>query len=466
MNPTFRALDLDHCDAAVLRQDSLTIRVWTRHSSVQHWRTILALTLSLASVRHLGETLEDIDHPLQQNAVLFHFPDGIFTTLATVLSAPGRNPASLQRNGHLATRQRCTSPFDALLRLSKLTDSIGDALATRQKLVFDLSRLLEAHKQALDERDRVDEAADRLQTIKYAKITVSKQLDKARRQIDEKRAALSRRRELMSKDGSTRVSVRSEMLSRRDELPHLRDDREIRKKAIAAQRRRIAEDILKIFPINPAESGKALSFRIRTLRLPNSEDLDSVSAAALAAALGFVAQVTQLVSLYLEIPLLYPVNPLGSASFISDPISLIKGHAGPVVAASNSAGEDRRYPLHLHRVARFRFEYAVFLLNKDVQLLLESGFGVRVLDIRHTLPNLKYLLYVATAGEGELPARKAGGIRGLTGQMPGTGPIRKASTESTGSFGSVGGWTARGKTKEEAGHGKRAAESLRVLAKS
>ena len=36
-----------------------------------------------------------------------------------------------------------------------------------------------------------------------------------------------------------------------------------------------------------------------------------------------------------------------------------------------------------------------------------------MLDIRQTLPNLKYLLYVATAGEGELPARKAGGVRGL-----------------------------------------------------
>ena len=39
--------------------------------------------------------------------------------------------------------------------------------------------------------------------------------------------------------------------------------------------------------------------------------------------------------------------------------------------------------------------------------------GLRVLDIRHTLPNLKYLLYVLTAGSGELPVRKAGGVRGL-----------------------------------------------------
>ena len=44
-----------------------------------------------------------------------------------------------------------------------------------------------------------------------------------------------------------------------------------------------------------------------------------------------------------------------------------------------------------------------------------SRQGLRMVDQRHTLPNLKYLLYVLTAGKGELPARKVGGIRGLGG---------------------------------------------------
>lgn len=39
--------------------------------------------------------------------------------------------------------------------------------------------------------------------------------------------------------------------------------------------------------------------------------------------------------------------------------------------------------------------------------------GLKMLDVRHTLPNIKYLLYVLTAGSNELPTRKAGGVRGL-----------------------------------------------------
>jgi hypothetical protein len=56
------------------------------------------------------------------------------------------------------------------------------------------------------------------------------------------------------------------------------------------------------------------------------------------------------------------------------------------------------------------------LLNKDVQILLEGFYGVRVVDLRQTGPNAAYLMYVGMAGEGELPGRKAGGVRGLVSQ--------------------------------------------------
>ena len=42
-----------------------------------------------------------------------------------------------------------------------------------------------------------------------------------------------------------------------------------------------------------------------------------------------------------------------------------------------------------------------------------SKQGLRMVDLRHTLPNLKYLLTVLTVGKGELPIRKKGGVKGL-----------------------------------------------------
>ncbi|KAI7181251.1 hypothetical protein KC324_g8738, partial [Hortaea werneckii] len=217
---------------------------------------------------------------------------------------------------------------------------------------------------------------------------------------------------------------------------------------------RICEDLHTIYPIKPIP-GKSLAFTIRGLHLPNSEDLDATPPDKLAAALGHVAHAVHLLSIYLVQPLPYPLNPNSSTSTIEDPISLLKTSSS---ANQTSTKDDRialrTYPLHTKSVPRFRFEYAVFLLNKDLQILLENAFAVRVLDIRHTLPNLLYLFYVATAGEGELPARKAGGVRGLMAGRMGAGGLlpdqldesqlgdgsRRGSRDSRGSGGGWGFW--------------------------
>ena len=67
-----------------------------------------------------------------------------------------------------------------------------------------------------------------------------------------------------------------------------------------------------------------------------------------------------------------------------------------------------RFPLFSKGVDTYRFEYGVFLLNKDIEMVgslhlksvnvlnyilqLMSERDLRALDMRHTLPNLKNLL--------------------------------------------------------------------------
>ena len=54
-----------------------------------------------------------------------------------------------------------------------------------------------------------------------------------------------------------------------------------------------------------------------------------------------------------------------------------------------------RFPLYSRWVDRNRFEYAVFLLNRDLEQLLNSQ-NLAIITLRHTLPNLHTLL---TKGE-------------------------------------------------------------------
>ena len=340
-----------------------------------------------------------------------------------------------------------------MLRLSKLDDSIQDALTTRNKIASYLEDLLQSNKDALSEHDQLEEAEDRLKTIEYAKKTVGKQLEKARKQQAEKRASLIARRKTMSADLAARKAAYQDISTIRPELPGMGDEHTVKTKAIQNQRRRICEDLQRCYPIQP-DPGKTLSFTIRGLHIPNSEDLDSEPPDVVSAALGYVSSMLQLLSFYLSRPLPYPVTPCGSRSLVHDPISILKTKNLPVNSSSTEQTL-RAYPLFSKGVPRFRFEYAVFLLNQDIHILLESAFDVRVVDNRHTLPNLKYLLYVATAGEGELPARKAGGVRGLLRARPPALP-NMASTDSESSV-------LSGSTLQENGRSFGAVESLKRL---
>lgn len=452
MNPTFRSIDLDLAAPGTTRLDELTMRVWVKSTKWDNWRQLLEISLKLRELQYLCKHLEDLDRPLPHNAVVFHLPDGVYTTFNSLVEYVPPPMAPLARAN--STRRLHTSSFDALLRLSKLDDSIQDALATRKQLAAELEAILQENRTAMTERDRVAEAQDRLKTIEYAKKTVSKQLEKARMQQEEKRKALAGRRDLMATDTKNNKLQGDDMRESRTEIPGRRHTLEQSKKDVQSQRRRICEDLQKVYPIQPIKN-KALAFTIRDLPLPNSEEIDGSPPETIAAALGRVAHILQLLSFYLGTPLPYPVNPRSSTSTVYDPISLLPSEARKATTAD---GEKtlRTYPLFSRGVPRFRFEYALFLLNKNIQLMLDMGFGVRVLDIRHTLPNLKYLLYVATAGEGELPARKAGGIRGL---MRGAGSeSRAASSDSTSS--ALSGILWHG-VRQDDGKGRGAVDSLR-----
>ncbi|QDZ21072.1 hypothetical protein HOP50_05g35970 [Chloropicon primus] len=127
----------------------------------------------------------------------------------------------------------------------------------------------------------------------------------------------------------------------------------------------------------------------------------------LATALGYVAHILQLLSAYFDIPLRYPVKPVNSRSYICDvvPSKGLGGGAGGGGSSKQGGGkggapsvaETIKFPLYIDHVGvereRTRFAYAVFLLNKDIEQILNAhgldAFGVAP---HFTLSNLHKLL--------------------------------------------------------------------------
>jgi len=143
-----------------------------------------------------------------------------------------------------------------------------------------------------------------------------------------------------------------------------------------------------IFELKPAgqaavtSSSSAFSFQweITGISLPNSDKFSGSDEEQIAIGLGHVCHLVFMLAKYLDVPLRYEVTPKCSRSFITDKIT--------------SKGQ---YPLYSYGVDRKRFEYAVFLLNKNIEQLLHSQGSEVPKSLRDTLPNLGALVSVLEA---------------------------------------------------------------------
>ncbi|XP_021748978.1 UV radiation resistance-associated gene protein-like [Chenopodium quinoa] len=109
-------------------------------------------------------------------------------------------------------------------------------------------------------------------------------------------------------------------------------------------------------------------------------------------ALGYVAHVISLIATYLHVPLRYPLRMGGSHSYIKDYApSIDPTSSGPSSSALASANTKcLEFPLFLDGQDATRAAYAIFLLNKDIEQLL-NYVGIKSLGPRHVLANLKEL---------------------------------------------------------------------------
>ncbi|KAL4953981.1 UV radiation resistance protein and autophagy-related subunit 14-domain-containing protein [Aspergillus filifer] len=414
MNPNFRAFDLNFCGPTVSRLDKLVLKLWVKTTSMEDHMVLVELHLHLQSLQYLGRSLDSFHQPLPANSILFHFPDGVYTNLTDI--PPAWAPHLIPSSKSTDTAALPTSSYDALMRLANLDECIQDALITREKLESQINSILEKNHQGVETSTEATRAQDKLALTKAAVTNERRQLRLANKRKEELIASIKARKEAMEHGTRTREAVRSHLPDARTKLTSSTKLLDQNSEETKGQIRRISEDLLDIYPIEPIPE-KPLAFTIAGIALPNSNFTD-VDRDAVAAALGYTAHLVYLLSFYLSIPMPYPITPYSSTSLIQDPVS--------------TSLPQRIYPLHPVNV-QYRFEYGVFLLNKDIEFLLNKQ-GLRVLDIRHTLPNLKYLLYVLTARTSEIPARKAGGIRGL---LPGrlTPSLSRRNSEDSVAYG-------------------------------
>ncbi|KAL3634367.1 hypothetical protein CASFOL_021421 [Castilleja foliolosa] len=109
-------------------------------------------------------------------------------------------------------------------------------------------------------------------------------------------------------------------------------------------------------------------------------------------ALGYVAHAVSLIASYLQVPLRYPLRLGGSRTYIRDYAPSIEHSASSTTLDSliSTSTKPVEFPLFIEGQDSTRAAYAVFLLNKDLEQLL-NFIGVKSLGPRHVLANFKEL---------------------------------------------------------------------------
>ncbi|THH20987.1 hypothetical protein EW146_g473 [Bondarzewia mesenterica] len=295
--------------------------------------------------------------------------------------------SSWSRKGH-----RRSAGWQDVVKLLTLQTVILDTQRSLAKLEHDVEKLvvedeLIRMKREISEREaRVDDWQSNAHAVRDTSEILSSCIRDRGDALRKRRRMLAQARLLLQEDVFAEAKREEELIQERSRILTLH-------KSLAPIRVNLIATLASIFPIDLL-SGPDLLYTILDVPLPiptgttdpapplSFPSHKEVTEDGIATALGYAAHVVHLLATYMEQDLVYPITCVGSKSLIRDGISAMVG--------------PRMFPLFSKGVDTYRFEYGVFLLNKDIELLMSES-NLRALDMRHTLPNVKNLLLTLTA---------------------------------------------------------------------
>ncbi|KAL7422179.1 hypothetical protein Q5752_002824 [Cryptotrichosporon argae] len=425
-HPAFLHLDRNDSAPWLSAQDAAAHRVvlelWVEDGTWTRKRTrLLDLCRAVAVDTDAGDRQDDV-------WLTFEGEKGYWRVPADEPNEAGTETAGDHRSGHAEDRRKeAAQVVEKSIKETRMKKGPGvgalHQLFNLQAVVADTQRSIDELRARVDAAIKADcggralrrdvgEREHRVAWIKDRVAEVERTIEDVRTRDDERRRGIEARKDVMrhALDRAEAGRARADELDQ--EIGRVESERDALLPRIHQWRAHHAQALDALFPIVPLAPASLL-YTILGVPLPIPADAKDpapplapapvplpdgstakIDERAVAAALGYAALVLAVLGGLGTIGaqgqggLAYPVTFAGSRSMVRDVVSSMQG--------------PRSFPLYARGVERYRYEYAVFLLNKDIELLmLESN--IRLLDMRHTLPNLKNLLL--TLSSPALPGR-------------------------------------------------------------
>ncbi|KAL6054767.1 RING-type E3 ubiquitin transferase [Balamuthia mandrillaris] len=375
MNPTWRNIMQSNYKNMIASPSTcflFFVRVWRADEPPQ------LLFQNLIDLNHLGYIGTEVKGAFPQNTLVFELNDGLYLreeTIAAMRNSGQPALASVTPGEDRRKGSSCT--YHDLLKLMKrkrklevarqrsiwLREAIEKKIAARIKYLQLCRRrdMLKIHtnelkKEAERQKARNAEAWERLKAERQHILPRARALSRSQIAFLEDKQKLAEDKKVLELDKALLQALLVSLEKRRWKL---------------------ITQLTDIYVIEVSATDSKNCLKINSIALPNS-DFTGCDEEEVATALGCACHVTWLISKYLEVPLRYPITPMCSRSSITDEIS----------GGDNTSVT---YPLYAHGADRKDFRFGVFLLNRNMEQLLNSQ-GWEIITLRHTLPNLHNLI--------------------------------------------------------------------------
>ncbi|BFZ57770.1 hypothetical protein PYCC9005_004824 [Savitreella phatthalungensis] len=278
------------------------------------------------------------------------------------------------------TSSKCSSyTYAALMRLLTASEFCHDTASGTEQLRHETAGILRSLK------DDFVRAQDRIRRTTHALNIKRAQANADRARLARMATRLTQRRNGMQeckkrhKSDAVAYTVVVTEVTKRKDLARL----------VAMEIRRAQRGLVgSLSLIYPIDGGRR---SIRSVQLLVQNEL--TMGASEPCGYGFLSHLVMLLAYYLQVPLRYPMRLMGSTSSILDPVSIMPSTSDPLyLGPPYSPKFDRRYPLFPVRGTPERHLFALFLLNKNVEQLLQAR-GLVCGDLRDPLGNLNALIF-------------------------------------------------------------------------
>jgi len=396
---------------------SLVVRLWIQDLSSS--RCLAAWGVGLSGLTCIGDKLSRATASnLEANSLVFKMHQYYFVATSSLLSGPvalwrrtevpnitvesGKpsydRPGLAKLHSTLRALHQSTNANSLVtteLATRGLDHSGSDSLAAAPAQIGRTisSKILEVRMKSSATRKQEIFLAKRIEGVRFRIDSLRQERERLSLEVKGRRADLNKVGESLETGGNL-LKQSKDALTRDKEkleawLASFTNSRESNRKSaeyLRIRRLQLISQLSEIFPIQDSQSSTPT---ICYVGLPSSDCLRERDDTDLAVGLGWVAHLTAMVSCLMGVPLRYPTTSAGSRSTVEDLI------------LDRIPDKDREFPLFPKGNERVRFDYGVFLLNKNIAQL-RWLCGETTSDAKPTLRNLAGLLNLCSTSS-ELP---------------------------------------------------------------